>query len=316
MRILVAGAGGTLGLPLVKRLVQEGHAVIGLTRSKRKLELLQAAGVKEACAVDALDSDGLARAVQHARPTHVVNLLTAIPPAGVTRPKGFRATNRLRTEGSANLLQASMQAGVQRLVVESFVSVYGLSSLPHLWKEDDPLPAVSSDAPTAEIVGALRTLEAQHAKAELETIVLRYGLFYGPAVPSTESMIGQLQNGTLFIPKHVQGRASWVHIEDAVDATVRALTHAHPSACYNIGDDEPIGFREALMYAADVLGARRPRSIPAWLLRAAAPLISSMTAAYLTMDNTKAKQELGWRPRFPNFRAGFVSLSPTGRQAA
>jgi 2-alkyl-3-oxoalkanoate reductase len=319
MRVFIAGASGTLGLPLVRSLAQDGHTVIGLTRSATKRRLVEAAG-GEATVADALNAEAVLRAVQDARPTHVVNLLTAIPQAGALRPRDLTATNRLRREGSANLLRASVQAGARRMVAESFVAVYGGSPNQGSWKEDDPLPAIVPTEPTADIVVALRELEAQHADAarvgSIETVVLRYGLFYGPAVPSTEALLENLRRGTMFFPKNRRGTASWIHIADAVSATLAALAHPHPGAVYNIADDEPLGMWEVLTRMADALGTRPPRSVPMWMLRWAAPLAAGMADAGLTMDNAKAKRELNWMPSFPNLAAGFADLARIHRRVA
>src|SRR5712691_49793 len=100
MRVLVAGAGGVIGRPLVSRLAAAGHDVAALTRSAPKREQLLQAGA-EPVICDALDAAALAGAVAAARPDVVVNQLTALPPRISPRRIGrdLAATNRLRSEG-------------------------------------------------------------------------------------------------------------------------------------------------------------------------------------------------------------------------
>src|SRR5262245_40671381 len=124
MRIFVAGATGALGRPVVRRRVANGHSVTGMTRSRDRARSIEAAGA-QAVVADALDADGLRAAVAAARPEQVVHLLTALPPAGPLRPAHLRATNRVRTEGTANLIGAAIEAGARRVVAESFVGVCG-----------------------------------------------------------------------------------------------------------------------------------------------------------------------------------------------
>ncbi len=158
MTVFVAGATGVLGLPLVRELVSRGHEVTGMTRSKDKMALLEGMGAK-AVVADALDAQALLRAISEAAPTHVVDLLTAFPDGGPVRPKDMVATNRLRTEGTANLVQATIATGVQRIVAESYFAVYGYADhgdepLP----EDTPFLAQESEKGLQASVDAMRSL--------------------------------------------------------------------------------------------------------------------------------------------------------------
>src|SRR6185436_7671501 len=74
MIVFVAGGTGTLGLPLVRALVAEGHTVTALTRSRSKGAEIEAIGARPAVA-DALDASALQTALQAARPTHVIHEL-------------------------------------------------------------------------------------------------------------------------------------------------------------------------------------------------------------------------------------------------
>src|SRR4051812_30410964 len=113
MKIFVAGATGVLGRPLVMALVDRGHEVTGLTRSPSRRDLVEGLGAAAAVA-GALDAEALARVVREAAPSHVVHVLTALPPASPMRRRDLRATNVLRTRGTANLLRAAREAGARR----------------------------------------------------------------------------------------------------------------------------------------------------------------------------------------------------------
>jgi 2-alkyl-3-oxoalkanoate reductase len=112
-RVLVAGAGGTLGRPMVETLIAGGYEVVGLTRTSAKESALRALGA-EAVVADALDADALAAAVRRAAPEVVVHLLTALPAGGPTKASDLEPTNRLRRTGTANLLAAAVAAGAHR----------------------------------------------------------------------------------------------------------------------------------------------------------------------------------------------------------
>ena len=122
MRVFVAGASGAIGTPLVRQLLAAGHQVTGMTRREERAERLREAGAA-AVVCDAFDAEALREAVVAARPEAVVHLLTALPPK--FSPKAdLGPTNRVRAEGSRNLLAAARAAGARRLVAESIAFAY------------------------------------------------------------------------------------------------------------------------------------------------------------------------------------------------
>ncbi|MHB0971716.1 MAG: NAD-dependent epimerase/dehydratase family protein [Thermoanaerobaculia bacterium] len=313
MNVFIAGATGTIGRPVVRRLVRAGHEVTGLTRTKRGVETLTRLGAK-AVIGDALDAAQIERLVVDARPTHVLHLLTAIPAQGAVRPRDLAATNILRTEGTANLLRAAIAAGAERIVAESFALAYGVGDFgsdplpePRLGETKHPHPGVQA------IVDALRSLESQLSRAskegQIETVVLRYGLIYGPDVPSTESMIEGLRRRRMPLIAKATGIASFVHIDDAATATVAALEHGCDGEIYNIVDDSPAAFNDFLLEMAKSAGTPQPRAVPLWLARILAPLAAEMAGARLPMSNMHAKAELSWRPRYRTPHEGLATIA-------
>src|SRR5687767_6904593 len=136
MRVFVAGATGAIGRQLVPRLVAAGHEVHGMTRSESKQELLRGLGAVPVVA-DALDPDQVAEAVGRARPEVIVHQLTAIGPLDMRHfDKAFALTNRLRTEGTDNLLSAGQAIGVRKFVAQSFFAAYARTGGP-VKSEDD-----------------------------------------------------------------------------------------------------------------------------------------------------------------------------------
>jgi nucleoside-diphosphate-sugar epimerase len=305
MKVFVAGATGTLGRPVVRRLLARGHEVIGLTRSPSKRGLIESLGAR-AVTGDALDKEAMLRIVRETAPTHVAHLLTALPAFAPLRASQLKATNELRERGTENLLAASVAAGVKRMVLESFLGVYGSGPPDLLLTEDSPLPPIPDRSQTRDVALALRSLESQAAQAaqagRLECVVLRFGLFYGPEVPSTAELARRLRARQVFVPKGADGAASFIHIEDAAAATVAALEHPSPGGVYNIVDDEPVAMTEYLSLMAQAFEAPPPRTAPVWLIRAVAPLMAGMAFNRLTLSNAKARRELGWRPKHPSMR--------------
>jgi nucleoside-diphosphate-sugar epimerase len=316
MRVFVAGASGTIGLPVVRRLIAEKHEVVGLSRTAAGAERIEGVGAR-AVIGDALDGDTLERILLTIRPSHVLHLLTAIPKQGAAHPRDLRATNALRTRGTANLLRASIGAGVKRIVAESFAIAYGVGDLgveplgeASLSVERHPDPSVQA------IVDAARALETQlvaaAARGEIETIVLRFGFLYGPGVPSTEAMLEGLRRRKLPLIRKAQGLGSFVHIDDAAAATIAALTAGESGAVYNIADDRPTALMDFLREAAAIAGAPRPRTVPRWIARLAAPLGVAIASARLPMSNARAKRELAWTPRLRSPGEGLKAMAAAG----
>jgi nucleoside-diphosphate-sugar epimerase len=310
MKIFVAGATGALGRPLIKQLVERGHEVTGMTRSESKRELVSELGARPVVA-DALDPDGVARAVAEAEPDVIVHQLTAI---GQFNPRhlerDFAPTNRLRTEGTDHLLAAGRAVGLKRFVAQSFAPWPYARTGGMVKSEDDPLDT-TPPAQVRTTGEAIKYLEKAVTGAEwTEGIALRYGGFYGPGTsigldPPGEQ-IEMIKQRKFPLAGKGTGVWSFIHIEDAASATVEAVEHG-TRGVYNVVDDEPAPISEWLPMLAKTLGAKPPRHVPLWLARLAGGKVTEVMMSDLRgSSNAKAKRELGWKPRYPSWRDGFV----------
>ena len=186
MRVFVAGATGALGQQLVPQLVERGHDVVGMTRSNSKQDLVRSLGARPVVA-DALDADAVARAVAAAEPEVIVHELTALSGEMSLRETRHpeRApmtvmTNRLRTEGTDNLLAAGRAAGARRVVAQSFGAFRWARTGGPVLTEADPLDPEPPGA-LRPVVEALLHLERAVTTIDWgEGLALRYGGFYGP----------------------------------------------------------------------------------------------------------------------------------------
>jgi nucleoside-diphosphate-sugar epimerase len=308
MKVLVAGATGAIGRQLVPRLVAAGHEVHGMTRTETKQAAIYDQGAVPVIA-DALDPDQVADAVAKAKPDVIVHQLTAIPDKLDLRhfDRDFALTNRLRTEGTDNLLSAGQAVGVQRFIAQSFFSAYARTG-GWIKTEDDPL----DPAPAKQmrgVVGAIRHLEKAVLGAQwTEGIVLRYGGFYGPGTsiaPGAEQ-VEMIRRRKFPLVGESQAVWSFIHIADAADATVAALDHGSRGV-YNIADDDPARVAEWLPALAEEIGAKKPMRVPRFVARlAGGELAVVMMTELRGVSNAKAKRELRWRPVHPTWRQGFL----------
>jgi nucleoside-diphosphate-sugar epimerase len=153
VRIFLAGASGVIGVRLVPLLRDAGHTVLGMTRSPEKAGRLRELGA-EPVVCDVFDGVALRDAVSAARPGLIMHQLTDLPDDPRRIPEFADRNNRIRTEGTRNLIAAAQAAGAPRLIAQSIA-----------WK-----PPAGGEA------------VEEHERLVLEAggVVLRYGTFYGP----------------------------------------------------------------------------------------------------------------------------------------
>jgi nucleoside-diphosphate-sugar epimerase len=307
LRIFVAGATGALGRRLVPMLIQAGHEVTAMTRSQSKVDSLRAAGaVPVVC--DVFDAAALREAVVAASPEVLVHELTDLPP-NIDPRKADEQTagnDRIRTEGTRNLVAAALAAGTRRIVAQSIAFAYAPIGEP-IKGEDDPL---WDDAPWpfSRSVKALHELDTAVTQTEgLEGLVLRYGFFYGPGTGYARDgyWADQVRKRRFPVVGSGAGIFSYIQVDDAAAATVAAIERGRPGI-YNVVDDDPAPVSEWLPIYAEAVGAKKPRRVPAFIARFAAGKYAVSLATELRgASNEKAKRELGWAPRYPSWRTGF-----------
>lgn len=304
MRVLLAGGTGVIGRQLVPLLTSAGHEVFVLTReSPGQADQLSGQGARPV-AGDLLDPATVDRAVDQARPEAIVHMATAIPRE--LNPKRqaeqFLLTNRLRTEGLRNLVEAPGPRS--RLIVQGLAWAY--ESAPGVATESDPF-WTHPPAQARSTVEALVELEAITRASN--GLVLRFGHLYGPGTfyARDGSFTAQVRAGK--VPLVGGGRSvfSFLHAADAATAVLAALDKPVTGAL-NIVDDDPAPMSDWLVAFAELLGARRPRSVPAWVAR---PAVGAGGVAFMTRlrgaANDRAKLELAWKPQYSSWREGFLA---------
>lgn len=307
MRVLVAGATGAIGKELVPRLVDAGHEVFAMVRSesgKARAAQLGAAPV----IADALDRAQVEAAVRQAAPEVIVDQLTAIGHVDTRHfERSFAATDRLRIEGTDNLLAAARATGgVRRFVAQSNGAFTYTRTGGPVKNEQDPLDR-SPVGQMASMIAAIEHLEKAVLGATwTEGIVLRYGAFYGPGTsmaPGSEQL-EMIRKRKFPVVGDGGGVWSFVHIVDAAEATVAAVENGGRGV-YNIVDDDPAPVAEWLPELAAMLGAKKPMRVPRFVGRLAAGQAGVVLMTELRgASNAKAKHELGWHPTHPTWRQG------------
>ena len=313
MKVFVAGATGVIGRRLLPRLTRDGHEVTAITRSQGRVGQLRDYGAKP-MVCDVFDRDKLKQAVALAEPEVVIHQLTNLPPRIDPRhvKEALAQTNKLRSEGTQILMDAAKSAGARCFIAQSISSYYAPAPT---WPatESEPL-YTQAPAAFADAVHAIDNLEHTVLNTPgIDGIVLRYGYFYGPGTiyAADGTFAEDVRHRRIPIIGNGGGVLSFVHVDDAAAATVLALYQGKPGI-YNIVDDDPTPFREWLPIYAALLNAPRPMRLPKFIGRLGA---GRFGVYFMTeqrgASNTKAKQQLGWRPTYSSWSKGFRSeLAP------
>lgn len=282
MRIFLAGGTGVIGRSVVPGLVAAGHQLVVLARDPQRAAAAAALGAAVVQG-DALDAADLLRLVTAAEPELIMHQLTDLS------ERSAQANAQLRIDGTRNLVQAALAAGVGAIVLQSIAWIYAPGSGPAA--EGDALDRDADDPARRLMVGAVTQMEAGAARLA-RCVILRNGLFYGPgtwyapgAAMADAAHAGALRRGP--------DVTSFVHVDDAAAAAVQAVNW--PGGTYNVVDDEPAAARDWVPAFCEVTGAPAPSAADAdahgWARGA---------------RNDRAR-ERGWVPAYPSWRLGFAA---------
>jgi nucleoside-diphosphate-sugar epimerase len=296
MKIFVAGATGAVGLPLVRALCTLGHQVTGMTRRGPGIDRLRELGA-EASTADAFDAKAVRAAIQSASPDVVIDQLTWLPANPADIIKAMPNDTRLHREGGGNLLSAAQELGVARYLMQS--RGFYLEARPGQLADET---AKLRYAAPGEIGESARTIgEYEHqllASTSLEGVVLRYGFFYGPGTwyRPDGAVADQVRQREAAIIGEGNAVWSFVHIDDAIAATIASLT-AEPGV-YNVVDDDPLPVAEWLpAFARWVDAPEPPRVSVEDALKSGGEEAVYYHTKLTGASNTRTKAQLGFRPR-------------------
>lgn len=286
--VAVLGASGVYGRHLVPRLIRAGCRVRALVRSPMSARASAACGA-EIHKADIFYERSLRAALDGC--DVVINLATALPsPARIGGD--FDLNDRVRREGVPILLRACLEAGVPRIIQQSIAMIH--SGRGREWVDENVMPAFPVDTIAGRAISAARDMEATITASSLDWLILRGGLFYGPGTGFDDEWFSRAATGKLRLPGRGDDYVSLVHIADMADATVAALKRGPSCQALIIADDEPSRWRDIFDYVSAAAGAPPPQ--------AGGPV----SFPSFRVSNRRARDVLGWAPRYPSFVVGLV----------
>ena len=301
MKVFVTGGTGAIGRYAVSAFLASGHSVTALARNAQKAAELERQG---ATPVSASIFDRARLAEVFVGHDAVVNLATALPATSDFRKIDAWAENiRIRTEGSAAVVDAACDAGVPRLIQESVSMIYrdhGSEWIDEDWATDD-FPMARSNLAAEE--SANRFSANGHAG-----IVLRFGWFYGPGAKHSEEFLALAKNwGICLMMGAADTYVSSVHVADAGRAVVAALSAS--AGTYNVVDDMPLTKREFADAIANAAGRKVYLRAPGRIAHILGDGATSLTRS-LRVSNAAFKRETGWTASYPSAREGWAAMAP------
>lgn len=280
MKILVIGATGVLGRNVIPRLLERGHQVRAVVRRTEQLHFLNQMG-SQANLGDIFDPVSLDNAT---RGTDVVlHLATAIPKS---ENQDWSLNDRVRREGTRNLVTAAIKNGVKRYIQQSITLVYG--------ENGQEIVTESASLQVSPVSQSAADMEDMVRSSALDWSILRGGIFYGQGTGREEGWRRLAQQGQLMLPDDGKDIISLIHIVDYARAIVIATEHAQAGSIFNIVDDEPVRFISLFNHITSQLELSQPNTGGPKFLPS------------LGCSNLKARQELGWRPVYPSYLSGLA----------
>ena len=301
MKVFVTGATGVLGRPVSRMLVDTGHTVRALARSSSNEVRLREIGA-EPVRGNLFDPSSLRDVIGDCEA--ILHLATHIPRFNQARRRSaWRENDRVRTEGTRNLVDIALQSSVSTFVYPGVVFAY--PDRGDLWLNSAVAP---EKLPLLESSLQAEAEVQRFTKAGRRGIILRMGGFYGSTAESTRIMLRAARYGVamLFGPAKAYQPLIWV--DDAALAVIDALFKA-PAEIYDIVDDEPLQRRELAAILADAVGRKHLFRPPTFLLRILAGKNSLFLARSQRVSNRRFKEATGWSPTVHSARLGLRLLA-------
>ncbi len=302
MRLLICGATGVIGRYLVQMLAPHNE-VTALVRSDRSAALAQSLGAKTIRG-DILAAASLAAACEGQ--DAVINLATSLPRTFPGRPADFAMNDRIRREGTFNLLLGCEKAGTRHVVLESIIWVHG----------DQRGAQIAEDAPLHPSIVAQSAVEMEKQgrsfaeRTGATVTILRCSGLYAAEAWHIREIVDRLRRRLVPIIGQGDNFQDFVHAYDAASAFALAATKSVNDTFF-VTDDAPIRLGDYLRWLAKAVGAPEPMRIPQFVARMT--LGSDMLEAYgasLRCLNGHIKERLGWAPRYPTIKEGYTEVLP------
>jgi nucleoside-diphosphate-sugar epimerase len=303
VKVFVTGATGVLGQPTLRLLLARKHQVTALVRNESGARRVSDLGAAPLVA-DLFEPDSIRTGMEGAE--SVLHLATAIPKKGAPSSRDWAMNDRIRTEGTRNLLNAAPELALRSFVLQSVAYLYG-DTRGEWRREDDPLPRKVSRSVRSAVEMESHAL-AEYKVNATPVVILRGASFYAPTAYSTRAMLNALQDRRFPIIGSGEQYWHWVYVDDMARAVVLAAEHPAPGEIFNVADDWAFHAGDGINYLAAQLHAPAPFRMSKLLARAMGGEAAGFLAQSARYRADKIKKMLGWTPLYPTYREGFAEI--------
>ncbi len=303
MKVFIAGTSGVLGRAVTRQLLARGHEVWGLVRSTEKEAEVRALGATPVLG-SIFDCAFLTEAMEGC--DVVMHLATAIPKKSRPNARDWAMNDRLRREGTRNLVEAARARPRRAFIQQSVAFLYGDRRGEWVGEDEPPRPARNLQS----ALDGERIALAAYEQYELPALVLRGASFYGPEDAQTRATINGIKRRAMPIVSSGDQYWHYVHYEDYAWACVLAAENPAPGEIFFVADDWPFHARDFINYLAAQLRAPAPYHMTVALARLLYGERARRQAQSVRYRTDKIKKMLGWTPAHPTYREGFAEILP------
>lgn len=301
MKVFITGATGVLGLTVTRRLVSQGIKVVALSRSSANSDLLQRekAEVKEG---DLFNQDDMTKATRGC--DAILHLATSIPRKSLSKLSDWQTNDRIRVEGTKNLLNAALANGIELFLCESITAVYGQQN-GNLVTTTTPLPSQQ----VAMVKSAVEMEKLITGKLPGKYIIFRFANFYSENDFFTNTLLENVVKGRMPILGSGNFYMNWIHVKDAADSIVYALNNIEKlkGSTINVTDHHPLLYIDMIKHISFATTKKKPYTLPYFFAKL---VLGKNNFAFLT-NSYRVKEEpllAGWQPQHKDFITGITHI--------
>lgn len=302
MKIFLTGATGFVGLSVLKALVSVGHTVKGLVQDTNKAKAVSAAG-----GIPVL-GDLLVPAPWSENVKDCDVVISASSPFHITERLSLHEAERradAHAEMVGNLIHAATNAHVQAIVLTYHVTAFGNQG--DQWaSEIRTIDPVGLSRPTA---GKYWDIERAARRANLPTIEVFPGWVYGPGSWFKHYVVDGLKSGAARIVGAGNNYKSLIHIDDLTEGFRLILDKMPVGERFCLVDSNPVTQNEFIGFVAGEMGLTVPEHIDYTRFSDnMGEVLAEAFSSSIRVSNSKAKNELGFKPRYDNCRQGVPAV--------
>ena len=301
MKVFVTGATGALGRRVIRALTHENFSVAALSSSAQNNKTL----VNEKVEIKEADLFNKNRLIEVTKDCDaVLHLATSIPKKTLPRLSDWKMNDKIRTEGTNNLIEAVLTNGIGFFLCESVTAVYG--------QQEGGFVSTATPLPEQqfEMVKSAIEMEKQiAARLPGRSIIFRFGNFYSEDDFYTNNLISNVSKGRMPMLGKGDFYLNWVHLEDAASAIVFGLKNLLKlkGKTVNVTDNHPVLFSKAIGHIAAITNNKKPFHLPAFIAKL---VLGKNNFAFLTNSYRVKKEPYleGWQPEHHDFITGITEI--------